>query len=212
MTAPPQGLDLRPADPEPDLPVIRIGERERVSSIPGGSKALKSDDVFATDEDEWPEGVGVERRRARAVVIQVLYEVDVTGHVPSAVLERRILEDRTPHEASAYARRLLPGVIANLGSIDETLTKGAPGWPVDRMDVVERAILRLAVHELSAAVGVPVRVAINEAVELAKVFGHEPSAKFVNGVLGAVARAITPLLGTSEEGLGAIGAEEADRE
>ncbi len=212
MTAPPKGIDLRPAGSEADLPVIRVGNRERVSSIPGGPRALKSDDVFATNEDEWPEGIGVERRRARAVVIQVLYEVDVTSHVPLAVLERRILEDCTPHTASEYARRLLPGIIANLGSIDETLTKGAPGWPVDRMDVVERAILRLAVHELSTSVGVPVAVAINEAVELAKVFGHEPSAKFVNGVLGAVARAITGIPGTSEDGSGPSAAEDAHHE
>jgi N utilization substance protein B len=141
------------------------------------------------DASEWPEGFGDERRRGRAVAVQVLYEVDLTKRDPSTVVDRRIADDRTPPASASSARALVGGVVARLAEIDRTLADGAPQWPVQRIDPVERSILRVATFELLHARGegdrpserVPVRVAINEA-----------SVRFVNGVLGAVVRQIAP--------------------
>lgn len=152
------------------------------------------------DASEWPEGFGDERRRGRAVAVQVLYEVDLTKRDPSTVVDRRIADDRTPPASASAARALVGGVVARLAEIDRTLADGAPQWPVQRIDPVERSILRVATFELLHARGegdrsserVPVRVAINEAVELARLFGTEASVRFVNGVLGAVVRQIAP--------------------
>ena len=135
------------------------------------------------DASEWPEGFGDERRRGRAVAVQVLYEVDLTKRDPSTVVDRRIADDRTPPASASAVRALVGGVVARLAEIDRTLADGAPQWPVQRIDPVERSILRVATFELLHARGegdrsserVPVRVAINEAVELARLFGTEAS-------------------------------------
>jgi N utilization substance protein B len=152
--------------------------------------------VRGEDASEWPEQFRDDRRRARAVAIQVLYEVDLTRRDPISILNRRVIDDMTPNVSAFAARAMVAGVVARRIEIDRSLAEGAPQWPVDRIDPVERSILRLAIFELlngradgdRAVERVPVRVAINEAVELARLFGTEASVRFVNGVLGAVAR------------------------
>jgi N utilization substance protein B len=149
---------------------------------------------------DWPEAFRDDRRRARAVAVQVLYEVDLTRRDPITVFERRIVDDATPGASVPLARAMVTGVVARLTEIDRALTDGAPHWPVARIDPVERAVLRIATYELlhGRAEGdrvsdrVPQRVAINEAVELARLFGTEVSVRFVNGVLGAVVRQLLP--------------------
>jgi N utilization substance protein B len=152
------------------------------------------------DASDWPEGFSDDRRRGRAVAVQVLYEVDLTKRDPTTVLDRRIADDQTPPASARAARAIVSGVVAHLAEIDRALADGAPQWPVLRIDPVERSILRLATCELLHGRGegdrsidrVPVRVAINEAVELARLFGTEASVRFVNGVLGAVVRQVVP--------------------
>ncbi len=126
------------------------------------------------------------RRRARALVLQALYEVDSVGHDVEGVLTRLLSEGRLSEENSAFVRELVNGVIQNREKIDLNMQNFAPAWPIEQIPVVDRNILRLAIFEILLDNKVPVKVAINEAVELAKTFGSDNSSKFVNGVLGSV--------------------------
>lgn len=127
------------------------------------------------------------RHRARVVALQSLFEWDLVGHDPEAVLEQRVQEERLPAEAAEYARRLIRGVRQHRAEIDQIIREAAPTWPLNQLPVVDRNILRLAIFEILFDNTVPVKVAIDEAVELAKEFGGEASPKFINGVLGTVA-------------------------
>jgi transcription antitermination protein NusB len=126
------------------------------------------------------------RRKARQVALQALYEVDAVGHDPDNVVTQLILENGLTGEYAEFTRELVLGVIANREKIDGTIREFAPAWPLDQISLVDRNILRLAILEILLDNKVPVKVAINEAVELAKKFGGDHSSKFVNGVLGSV--------------------------
>jgi N utilization substance protein B len=126
------------------------------------------------------------RRRARALALQALYEVDSVGHDVDGVLSRLLDETRLSEENSAFVRELAIGVSQNREKIDLDIQSFAPAWPVEQISMVDRNILRLAIFEILLDNKVPVKVAINEAVELAKMFGSDNSPKFVNGVLGAI--------------------------
>jgi N utilization substance protein B len=126
------------------------------------------------------------RRRARIVTLMALYEADTVGHDAQAILERLLEETPLPADAQKFARHLVTGVLAYRQEIDEVIGQAAPAWPLDQVAVVDRNILRLAIFETLIDNMVPVRAAINEAVELAKYIGSQASPKFVNGVLGTV--------------------------
>lgn len=126
------------------------------------------------------------RRKSRVVALQALYEGDVSGHPPLEALSR-LIEDEGLTEAQAdFARELVEGVLAHRESIDDVIRQAAPQWPVEQLSAIDRNILRLAIREILMNNGAPIRAAINEAVELAKSFGSDNSARFVNGVLGSV--------------------------
>jgi N utilization substance protein B len=127
-----------------------------------------------------------ERRQARRMALQALFEIDSVGHKPGYVIEER-LEYLNPGEHGAtFFRWLVVGVVRNEARLDELITKYAPDWPVDQLAIVDRNILRLAFYEIgSHESDAPVKVVINEAVELAKLFGSDSTPRFVNGVLGA---------------------------
>jgi N utilization substance protein B len=127
------------------------------------------------------------RHKARVTALQALYEIDSVGRDPAAVGERLAAEARLSVENTAFARGLVRGVIERRKDLDEQIRTYAPAWPVDQLAVVDRSILRLAIFEILFDNEVPVKVAVSEAVELAKAFGSETSGKFVNGVLGSVA-------------------------
>ena len=129
-----------------------------------------------------------QRRRARIVALQALYEADSSHHAPLEALRRIAGEQRLPQEPAAFARDLIQGVLAQQDEIDRIIGQAAPAWPVEQLPPVDRNILRLAIREMLGDNGTPVRAVINEAVELAKSFGGENSAKFVNGVLGSIER------------------------
>ena len=96
-------------------------------------------------------------------------------------------EDPLPDEGEAFARELITGVMKHQAELDELIQHYAPEWPVDQMAVVDRNVLRIAIYEFSISKATPIKVAINEAVELAKLFGSDSAPRFVNGVLGALA-------------------------
>jgi transcription antitermination protein NusB len=127
------------------------------------------------------------RRRARIVALQALFEIDMTDHMPGNVIEERLAENELPPEGQAFARRLVTGTIEHRPQIDTLIERVAPEWPVEQIAGVDRAILRLAVYEIVFDnEETSPKVAINEAVELAKTFGSDSSRRFVNGALGAL--------------------------
>jgi len=127
------------------------------------------------------------RRRARILALQALYEIDTTQHPVGTVLDQRLTEDPLPAEGEAFARELLTGVLQHQVALDELIQRYAPEWPVEQMAVIDRNVLRIAIYEFFISKLTPTKVAINEAVELAKLFGSDSAPRFVNGVLGALA-------------------------
>ena len=127
-----------------------------------------------------------ERRKARALALQALYEVDSVGHETEAVVSHLLARGGLSEENAAFTRELVGGVIQNREEIDYNIQSFAPAWPIEQIPVVDKNILRLAIFEILLDNKVPVKVVINEAVELAKMFGSDNSYKFVNGVLGSV--------------------------
>jgi N utilization substance protein B len=126
------------------------------------------------------------RHKARTIALQALYEVDAVARRPEAVTERLLSEANLTGENNDFVRGLVSGTLKNREEIDRTIRKHAPAWPVDQIAIIDRNILRLAIFEILFDNKVPVKVAVNEAVELAKTFGSEKSSRFINGVLGAV--------------------------
>lgn len=155
-----------------------------------------------------------ERTLARRSALQVLYQAEILGMPADSVLESGF----TPEEAAIdnYARELVLGVAAHKSELDRLIGAASANWAIDRMPVVDRSVLRLAIFEMRYVEDVPASVSINEAVELAKEFGGEDdSHRFVNGVLGRLARLeegeefpqaqAEALEGEGAEGEGAVG-------
>ncbi len=126
------------------------------------------------------------RRKARAVALQALYEIDTTRHEAERVLDRLVAEEGLSEDNSAFVRQVVSRAVQHREEIDGNIQRFAPTWPIEQIAVIDRNILRLAISEILFDNGVTVKVAINEAVELAKKFGGESSSKFVNGVLGSI--------------------------
>ncbi len=121
------------------------------------------------------------------VVLQVLYEVDVTAHEPQAAFGQRLAEEPLPDGASDFARALMQGVVQHRAALDGVIAQLAPEWPLAQIAPLDRNILRISVYEILLSQVTPIKVAINEAVELAKLFGSDTSPRFVNGALGTLA-------------------------
>jgi len=126
------------------------------------------------------------RRKARIIALQALFEVDSVAHDAEEALARLLAEASLPEEGANFARELVAGVLTNRERIDNMIQTYAPAWPVAQLAAIDRNILRLAMFEILMDNKVPVKAAINEAVELAKTFGSENSPRFINGVLGTV--------------------------
>lgn len=128
------------------------------------------------------------RRRSRILAFQVLFEADQRGLPLDVVARRQTAEANLTPEATHFARGLVDGVREHLAEIDDTIREHAPAFPLEDLSPIDRNVLRLAIYEvLFDTQRAPLRVAINEAVDIAKGYGSESSGRFVNGVLGAVA-------------------------
>jgi N utilization substance protein B len=127
------------------------------------------------------------RTRARIVALQVLFELDLTDHLLGEVLDERSLDEKLDENQFDFARLLISGVRENTIILDELISEHAPEWPLDQVAVVDRNILRMALWEVAFYQKTPLKVGINEAVELAKMFGTDSSPRFINGVLGSLA-------------------------
>ncbi|HET6446769.1 MAG TPA: transcription antitermination factor NusB [candidate division Zixibacteria bacterium] len=127
------------------------------------------------------------RRRARRATLEALYEVDLAGHAPDVVLERRILDQPLDEQGEEFAHKLMAGILEHQSGMDLVIARYAPEWPLDQMAIIDRNILRIAIFEFLVDDETPVKVAINEAVELAKLYGSDSAPRFINGVLGTLA-------------------------
>lgn len=126
------------------------------------------------------------RRQARILALQTLFEVDSAHHPVERVLAQRLEEKPLTEEGEAFLRLLVQGVLDHCRRLDSVIQELATDWPLEQMATVDRNVLRIAVYEILVDRQTPVKVAINEAVELAKMFGSDSSRRFVNGVLGAL--------------------------
>lgn len=131
------------------------------------------------------------RHAARSVVVQTLYEWDLRGLKADglpAVLDTLLKEFAPGTKEAKFARGLLRGMLDHQTDIDALITRYAPDWPLEQIMIVDRNILRVGIYELKFDAAMPAKVAINEAIEIAKTYGGQSSGKFINGVLGAIYR------------------------
>ena len=131
------------------------------------------------------------RHLSRSIAIQSLYEWDFSGKQPETltkIIEKNIKEFGPGLEDESFVWQLVTGVVEHLSKLDKIIEKAAPEWPIEQITIVDRNVLRIGLYELlyGKKEEVPPKVAINEAIELAKTFGGESSGKFINGVLGTV--------------------------
>jgi N utilization substance protein B len=131
-------------------------------------------------------GPGAPRHQQRERALSLLYEAELKGESPLSVLEG------LPVRPDAYVCTLLNGAVATRAEADARITAASVGWPLDRMAVIDRLVLRLAVAELLDAEGPPKAVIIDEAVELAKTYSTDDSGSFVNGILSTIAADVRP--------------------
>jgi N utilization substance protein B len=127
------------------------------------------------------------RTRARGIALQVLYEVDTVNHPPAEVLRQRLEESPVTEDLADFARQIVFGVLPLAHDLDQVIARYAPEWPLDQIAAIDRNILRVSCWEFAVHRETPVKVAINEAVELAKTYGSDSAPRFVNGVLGSLA-------------------------
>lgn len=129
--------------------------------------------------------IGV-RHLARIVALQTLFELEFAANSPDSVLERTLKVKALSGDGASFAGELVHGVLDNQEQLNGTIRRFATLFPVDQLAPMDRNILRIALYEILIGNKTPAKVAINEAVELAKEFGSDTSSKFINGVLGAV--------------------------
>src|SRR5512137_2589547 len=126
------------------------------------------------------------RTRARSIALQVLYEIDTVNHPPAEVLQQRLEESPLTDDLAEFAREIVFGILPLTHELDQIIAKYAPEWPLDQIAAIDRNILRVSCWEFAVRRETPVKVAINEAVELAKMYGSDSAPRFVNGVLGSL--------------------------
>ena len=133
------------------------------------------------------------RTKARGIALQALYEYDLAGHPPALSIEERLEEEAIEENLKDFSREIVKGVLPIIQKLDEIIAANAPDWPLDQVATIDRNIIRIALWEFAVEKCTPVKVAINEAIELAKVYGSDSTPRFVNGVLGSLAAKITEI-------------------
>lgn len=126
------------------------------------------------------------RTKARSVALQALYEIDLSGHPAGIVLEERFADTALESRLEDFARQIVQGVVPIREQLDNFIADHAPEWPIDQVSTIDRNVLRIALWEFAVGGDTPVKVAINEAIELSKRFGSDSTPRFVNGVLGSL--------------------------
>jgi N utilization substance protein B len=127
------------------------------------------------------------RTKARSVALQALYEIDLTEHSIGTVLDNRFGDIELTPSLQDFVVEIVSGIAPIRKVLDEQIAEHAPEWPIDQISIIDRNLLRIALWEFAVKGETPLKVAINEAIELAKKFGSDSTPRFVNGVLGSLA-------------------------
>lgn len=127
------------------------------------------------------------RTKARSIALQALYEIDISGHPLGIVLEERLADTPMDQDLAEFTRQITRGVFLHTEALDHFISEHAPEWPLEQVAAIDRNIIRIALWEFGVDGTTPIKVAINEAIELAKMFGSDSTPRFVNGVLGSLA-------------------------
>lgn len=131
----------------------------------------------------------MKRRKAREYALQILFQLDVRKEKPSAAVLKHFWAEYDPdEEVKAFSEEIVKGTYKHIARINELLDQCAKNWSLDRMAVVDRNVLRMAVYEILYRIDIPTSVTINEAIEIAKKYGTDESGSFVNGILDRAAR------------------------
>ncbi len=139
----------------------------------------------------------MKRRKAREYALQILFQLDIRKEKPSAAVLKHFWAEYSPdEEVKLFAEEIVKGTYKHLSRINDLIHQCAKNWSLDRMAVVDRNVLRMAIYEILYRIDIPTSVTINEAIEIAKKFGTDESGAFVNGILDRAAR----LAGKLEEG------------
>jgi len=174
------GKPARPIKPRPETDDFESGQFD---TTPMG-------DGSGTHRNAYSQQIA-QRRKARRTALQALYEIDTTSHKPGHVLEARQATAKLEPVGLAFLRWLISGVVAHREDMDQLIARYAPEWPVEQLAVIDRNILRISIFELlNPDSDAPSKVVVNEAVELAKIFGSDSSPRFINGVLGTALKEI----------------------
>ncbi len=127
------------------------------------------------------------RTKARSVALQVLFEIDITSHPTGVVLHERLNDNAFDEDLVEFIQTIVTGVTSRTAELDNFIAQHAPEWPLEQVAIIDRNILRIALWEVAIFNKTPLKVGINEAIELAKSYGSESSPRFINGVLGSLA-------------------------
>jgi N utilization substance protein B len=127
------------------------------------------------------------RTKARGIALQALYEIDLTNHGIGTVLDERLADTELPDRLDDFVRAIVTGIVPIRETLDAHIAIHAPEWPIDQVSTIDRNLLRIALWEFAVYQQTPIKVAINESIELAKKYGSDSTPRFVNGVLGSLA-------------------------
>jgi len=127
------------------------------------------------------------RTKARSIALQVLFEIDLVNHPLGEALKFRMEDSSVNERSSGFIQSIVQGVWSMNEQLDQFIAEHAPEWPLEQVATIDRNILRIALWEFAVNGETPIKVAINEAIELAKAFGSDSSPRFINGVLGSLA-------------------------
>lgn len=128
----------------------------------------------------------MKRRKARELALKVLFQVDVAGAGAEEAMSFLVAEENSPEQTVLFAGEIVRGTLEHIGDIDARIQEISRDWTMDRMANVDRNVLRMACYEIMFRDDIPASVSINEAVEIAKLYGDADSGKFVNGILGKI--------------------------
>lgn len=126
------------------------------------------------------------RTKARGIALQILFEYDLSNHPIGIILQHRIEANQMEEKLNEFIREIVQGVFPRIEKLDIAISAYAPDWPLDQVASIDRNIIRIALWEFAVGKVTPVKVAINEAVEIAKIYGSDSTPRFINGVLGSL--------------------------
>lgn len=128
-----------------------------------------------------------QRTRARGIALQALYELDLTKHGIGTVMQYHFSVSDLEENLQDFALEIVQGIAPIRELLDRHIAEHAPEWPIDQVSIIDRNLLRIALWEFAVKDETPIKVAINEAIELAKIYGSDSTPRFINGVLGSLA-------------------------